>query len=338
MIVNQAGRPRRVALIFTGGTIDSVGVDRLDLAFYIEAGKRLADGELVERVPELATIAAVEEIPFRRLPSQAIKDTDLFDLVALIHRIFDEDRADGVVITHGTNTLEETAYFLQLTVKRDRPVVVVGSMRPSSAISADGYLNLLNGVRVAADESARGMGVLVVLNDTIHSARDVTKTATYRVETFQGRDLGPLGYADNDGRVLFYHRPNRAHTTATEFDLGAIESLPRVDVVVSYLGADGAMIDAAVAAGARGIVSAGTGAGRPTPGEEAALERAAAAGVVVVQGTRVGSGRTVTSPGLRRKGWSAADNLQPWKARVLLALGLTRTSDVAEIQRMFDTY
>ena len=333
----MARRPR-VALIFTGGTIDSVGVDRLDMAWYIEAGKRLENGELVARVPELASVADVEEIPFRRLPSQSIRDRDLLDLVALIHRIFDEDRADGIVITHGTNTLEETAYFLHLTVKRDRPVVVVGAMRPASAISADGPLNLLNGVRVAAAPEARGLGVLVVLNEAIHSARDVTKTATYRVDTFQDRDLGPLGYADNDGRVLIYHRPARAHTTQTEFDLAGIDGLPRVDVVVSYLGADGVMIDAAVAAGARGIVSAGTGAGRPTPGEEAALERASAAGTIVVQGTRVGSGRTVSSPGLRRKGWSAADNLQPWKARVLLALALTRTSDVAEIQRMFDTY
>jgi L-asparaginase len=328
----------RVALIFTGGTIDSVGVDRLDLAWYIEAGKRLGDGELVERVPELASIADVEEIPFRRLPSQSITDTDLFDLVATIHDIFETDRADGIVITHGTNTLEETAYFLHLSLKSAKPVVIVGSMRPSSAISADGYLNLLNGVRVAADPASAGLGVLVVLNDTIHSARDVTKTATYRVETFQGRDLGPLGYADNDGRVVIYHRPARPHTSATEFDLSATEALPRVDIVVSYLGADGSMIDAAVAAGARGVISAGTGAGRPTPGEDKALERASAAGVVICQGTRVGSGRTVRSPGLRRRGWIGADNLPPWKARVLLRLGLAMTTDPDELQRLFDTY
>jgi L-asparaginase len=335
--VSESRRPR-VALIFTGGTIDSVGTDRLDLAWYIEAGKRLDDGELVARVPELADIAEVEEIPFRRLPSQSITDQDLFDLINLIHRLFDEDRADGVVITHGTNTLEETALFLHLTLKRDRPVVIVGAMRPSSAISADGYLNLLNAVRVAASPASVGKGCLVVLNDTIHSARDVTKTATYRVETFQGRDLGPLGYADNDGRVIFYHSPVRPHTTATEFDVTGLSALPRVDVVVSYLGADGVMINAAVAAGAKGIVSAGTGAGRPTPAEDAALDKAAAAGVVVVQGTRVGSGRTVQSPGLKKKGWAGADNLQPWKARILLALGLTKTSDVTEIQRLFDTY
>lgn len=331
-------RRPRIALIFTGGTIDSVGVDRLDLAWYIEAGKRLGDGELVARVPELATIADVREVPFRRLTSQSITDRDLFDLVALIHRLFDDDEADGVVITHGTNTLEETAYFLHLCLKRDRPVVIVGAMRPSSAISADGDLNLVNGVRVAAAPEVRGLGVLVVLNDAIHSARDVTKTATYRVETFQARDLGPLGYADNDGRVVIYHRPVRRHTTETEFDIDGLEALPRVDVVVSYLGADGSLIDAAVAAGAQGLVNAGTGAGRPTPGEEAALARASSAGTVIVQGTRVGSGRTVSSPGLRRKGWSASDNLQPWKARILLALGLTKTKDVAEIQRMFDTY
>jgi L-asparaginase len=327
-----------VALIFTGGTIDSVGTDRLDLAWYIEAGKRLGEGELTAAVPELKDIADVDEIPFRRLPSQSIKDQDLFDLVNLIHKLFDEDRADGVVTTHGTNTLEETALFLHLTVKRDKPVVVVGAMRPASAISADGYLNLLNAVRTAAAPVSVGKGVLVVLNDTIHSARDVTKTATYRVETFQGRDLGPLGYADNDGRILFYHQPVRPHTTATEFDVTGLSALPRVDNVVSYLGADGVMINAAVAAGAKGIISAGTGAGRPTPAEDAALDKAAAAGVVVVQGTRVGSGRTVQSPGLKKKGWTGADNLQPWKARILLALGLTKTSDVNEIQRMFDTY
>ena len=332
-----AERPR-VALIFTGGTIDSVGVDRLDLAWYIEAGKRLDDGELVARIPELGSVADVEEVPFRRLPSQAITDRDLFDLVALIHEIFESGRADGIVITHGTNTLEETAYFLHLTLKTDKPVVVVGSMRPSSAISADGYLNLLNGVRVAGDPASVGMGVLVVLNDTIYSARDVTKTATYRVDTFQGRDLGPLGYADNDGRVVYYHRPLRPHTTATEFDLAGIEALPRVDIVVSYLGADGTMIDAAVAAGARAIISAGTGAGRPTPGEDAALERASAAGVLISQGTRVGSGRTVRSPGLKRRGWVATDNLQPWKARILLRLALAGTSSPDAIQQIVDTY
>jgi L-asparaginase len=327
----------RVALIFTGGTIDSVGTDRLDLAWYIEAGKRLADGELVGRIPELAQIAHTEEVPFRRLPSHALTAKDLLDLNRTVHALL-EGHADGVVITHGTNTLEETAYFLTLTLKTDKPVVLVGAMRPASGLSADGYLNLLNAVRVAAAPEARGRGVLVVLNDTIFAARDVTKTATYRVQAFQGRDLGPLGYADADGRVVFYHSPARKHTTQTEFDVRGLDDLPRVDVVLSYIGADGTMIDAAVAAGAQGIISAGTGAGRPTPAEDAALERAHQQGVVIVQSTRVGSGRVVRSPGLRRRGWVAADNLVPWKAKVLLALGLTVTRDPDRLQAMFEQY
>lgn len=333
----MSGLPR-VALIITGGTIDSVGKDRLDMAWYIEANKRLGSGELLAQLPELAGIARVEEFPFRRLPSHALVAKDWLDLLRTIHKIFDGDRADGVVITHGTNTIEETAYFLHLTLKSDRPVVLVGAMRPSSAISADGYLNLLNAVRVAGDAGSRGRGVLLVMNDTIYSARDVTKTATYRVQAFQGRDLGPLGFADADGRVVYFHAAEKRHTLRSEFDVLPLETLPRVDVVVSYVGADGAMVDAAVAAGARGIVSAGTGAGRPTPAEDEAFDRAAQKGVIVCIASRVGSGRVVRSPGLARRGMVAADNLQPWKARVLLQLALTKTSDPDEIQRMFDTY
>jgi L-asparaginase len=327
-----------VALIITGGTIDSVGKDRLDLAWYIEAGKRLDTGQLLAQIPEVQSIARVEEFPFRRLPSHALVDKDWLDLVRTIHAIFDQDKADGVVITHGTNTIEETAYFLTLTLKTDKPVVLVGSMRPASAVSADGYLNLLNAVRVAADPAARGRGALLVMNDTIYTGRDVTKTATYRVETFQGRDLGPLGYADADGRVVFYHQTAKKHTLETEFDVRSSESLPRVDVVVSYVGADGTMIDAAVAAGAKGIISAGTGAGRPTPAEDEAFDRAAKKGVIMCQSSRVGSGRAVRSPSLIRRGFVAADNLQPWKARLLLSLALTVTNNPDEIQRMFDTY
>ena len=329
----------RVALILTGGTIDSVGKDRLDLAWYIEAGKRLNDGELLEQLPELKTIAQVEELPFRRLPSHALVDKDWLDLVRIIHKIFDDDKADGIVITHGTNTIEETAYFLNLVLKTDKPVVVVGSMRPSSAISADGYLNLVNAVKVAADPSSKGRGCLLVMNDTIFNGRDVTKTATYRVEAFQSRDLGPLGFADGDGKIVYYHSPVRKHTTATEFDVRKLEFLPRVDMVLSYVGADGTMIEAAAKAGARGIVSAGTGAGRPTPAEDAAFDKCfKETGMLMCLCSRVAAGRVVRSPGLQRRGFVAGDNLQPWKARLLLALALTKTTNPDEIQRMIDTY
>jgi L-asparaginase len=328
----------KVALIVTGGTIDSLGADRLDLAWYIEAGKRLDEGQLVGSLPELGDIATVEEVPFRRLPSHALVDRDWLDMVELLHGTLEGDGADGVVITHGTNTLEETAYFLNLVLKTDKPVVLVGSMRPASALSADGYLNLINAVRVAAEPASQGYGVLVVMNDRIYGARDLTKTATYRVEAFQGRDLGPLGFADADSRVRYYHRSTKRHTTETEFDVAGLESLPRVDVVVSYAGADGAMIEASVAAGAKGIVCAATGAGRPTPAQDEAFDRAGEKGVMMCLCSRVGSGRVVRSPSLRRRGFVAADNLQPWKARVLLALALGVTDDPDAIQGMFDTY
>ena len=328
----------RVAVITTGGTIDSLGADRLDMAWYFEAGKRLEAGELLGRIPEVRAFADLQELPFRRLPSHGLVTADWLELARTIQDLFDGDRADGVVVTHGTNTLEETAYFLHLVIKSDRPVVVVGAMRPASALSSDADLNLVNAIRVAAEPTSRARGVLVLLNDTIHSARDVTKTTTFRVETFSGRDLGPLGFADADGRVVYYHRPERLHTLQSEFDARALVELPRVDVVLSYVGSDDVVIDALVAAGARGLVSAGTGAGRPSPTEDAALDRAVRAGLVVCQSSRTGSGRVVRAPSLQRRGIVAADNLTPWKARVLLSLALTRYTDSAHIQRLFDTY
>jgi L-asparaginase len=334
----MSGLPK-VGLIVTGGTIDSVGKDRLDLAWYIEAGKRLQEGELLGMLPELKDIAQVSEMPFRRMPSHALLDKDWLELLRAIHSIFDADEASGIVITHGTNTLEETAYFLNLTLKTEKPVVIVGSMRPSSALSADGYLNVVNAVRVAADPNSRGRGALVVMNDTIFSGRDVTKNATYRVEAFQSRDLGPLGFADADGKVIYYHHPARKHTIHSEFDVRHLHALPRVDIVISYIGADGAMIEAAANAGAKGIVSAATGAGRPTPAEDAAFDKAYREnGVLMCLASRVAAGRVVRSPGLAQRGFVASDNLQPWKARLLLSLALTQTDNAGEIQRMFDTY
>jgi len=329
----------KVALIVTGGTIDSLGKDRLDLAWYTETREWLGEGELLSELPEIRSIAEVREVPFRRLPSHALVDKDWLDLVRTIHSIFDQGRTDGIVITHGTNTIEETAYFLNLTVKTDRPVVLVGAMRPASAISADGYLNVINAVRVASDPSSRGRGCLLVMNDTIFNGRDVTKGATYRVEAFRSRDLGPLGYADADGKIVYYHSSVRKHTVETEFDVRGLQSLPRVDIVISYVGADGKMTEAAVAAGAKGIVNAGTGAGRPTPAEGETFDRILAEkGIVVCLCSRIASGRVVRSPGLAKRGLVAGDNLPPWKARILLSLALTKTTDADEIQRIFDTY
>ncbi len=329
--------PARIAVVTTGGTIDSLGTDRLDLAAYLETGNRLEPGALLGSVPELASIADVTEVPFRRLRAHAMTDGDLADLQDLVVALFAAGGADGVVITHGTNTLEETAWLLHLTVATDRPVVVTGAMRPASGLSADGPLNLLAAVRTAASDAAAGLGTLVVLDDTIHGARDVTKAGTIRVDAFADGGAGSLGRIDGDGRVVLAHRPARATSLRGAFAGVDLRGLPRVDVVVSYQGADGVLVDAAVAAGAQGLVSAGTGAGYPTPGEVEALERATAAGVAVCQASRVGSGRVPIVPALVARGWVSTDDLQAWKARILLRLALAAgTTDQAALQQLFD--
>ena len=327
----------RVAIVTTGGTIDSLGTDRLDLAAYLETGRRLEPGGLLAGIPELAGIADVREVPFRRLRAHAMTDVDLADLRDLVAGLLARGEADGVVVTHGTNTLEETAWLLHLTVPTDAPMVITGAMRPASAVSGDGPLNLVDAVRVAASPEARGLGMLVVLDDTIHGARDATKSNTLRVSAFESPMAGPLGSVDGDGRVVLRSRPARATSLRGRFADVDLRVLPRVDVVVSFQGADGVLVDAAVAAGARGIVSAGTGAGYPTPGEVEALERAAAVGVVVCQATRVGSGRVPRVPSLVARGWIAADDLAPWKARILLRLALAAgIRDPDELQALFE--
>lgn len=335
--MSGGGRRPRIALVATGGTMDAVGADRLDLAWYTETRERLPDGELLTSLPELRGLADVEPITVPRVPSYALTVQDWVRLARTVAEALEDADCDGIVLTHGTNTLEETAYFLHLAVPSDKPVVLVGAMRPPSALGADGSLNLFRAVQLAADPRARGRGVLVVMNDRIYGARDVTKSSTFRVDAFQAPDTGPLGYVDADGRIDLYHQPGRPQPARGLLQPGAT-TLPRVDVVVSYVGADGALVRAAAAAGARGIVSAGTGAGRPTPPEQDALEEVAAAGVVVVQGTRAGSGRVSRSPDMARRGFVVADNLVPWKARVLLSLVLTATTDPAEVQTAFDRY
>ncbi len=325
----------RVAVITTGGTIDSLGADRLDLAAYLETGRRLEPGALLASIPELRTIARVTEIPFERLAAHAMTDDYLARLRGLVAEVLARGDAEGVVLTHGTNTLEETAWLLHLTVATDAPIVLTGAMRPASALSGDGPLNLVEAVRVAAAPAARGLGVLVVMDDTIHGVRAVTKANTLRVDAFASPMAGPLGRVDGDGRVVISARPSRGTTLRGAFASVDLRALPRVDVVASYQGADGVLVDAAVAAGARGLVSAATGAGYPTPSEVEALERASAAGVVVVQSTRVGAGRVPPVPELLARGWVPADDLSPWKARILLRLALAAGEDIAAIRARF---
>ena len=243
----------------------------------------------------------------------------------------------GIVIGHGTASLEETAYFLSLTLKVPVPVVVVGSQRPASSLSTDAGLNLVNAVRVAASEEARGLGALVLLNDEIQAAREVTKTSTGRMQTFRSPDFGALGHADGD-RLAWYRRPLRKLAPDTEFDIRKLATLPRVDIAYSYSNADGIAVRAFVAAGARGIIAAGFAPGFVTPGDAEALKAAREQGVIVMQSTRAGSGRVFPTTKLAEAGFIPADNLNPQKARILLALALTVTTVPAEISRIFAMY
>jgi L-asparaginase len=283
-------------------------------------------------------VADVLPVRYRNIPSTAIDFSDWKALALLCERLVAEhtDLA-GIVIGHGTATLEETAYFLNLALTVSVPVVLVGAQRPSSALSTDAGLNLVNAIRVAASPEARGMGVLVVLNDEIQAAREATKTATQRLQTFRSRDFGVLGHADGDA-IAFYRRPLRRCYPDTEFDIRSLQALPRVDIAYAYAGNDGTAVRAFAAAGARGIVSAGFAPGFMAPAEFEALKQAAAQGVVVVQSTRAGSGRTFRGSRLADAGFLIADNLLPQKARILLALALTVTLDPREIARIFRTY
>jgi L-asparaginase len=336
--MNTESKPR-VVLIGTGGTISSIGRESLDLWEYMDASRKAEPDELLVRFPEVAEAAEIVCVRFRAMSSAAVGPVDWLALDAAVHAAVSRDAPlDGVVITHGTATLEETAYFLNLTLKVDTTVVLVGSQRPVTGLSSDAGLNLLNAVRVAGARDARGLGVLVLLNDEIQAAREVTKASTLRLETFRSPDLGMLGYADPDGRVAIYRKPTRRHAPGTEFDVRGRTELPRVDIAASYAGADGAAVQAFVAAGAQAIVSASLPPGVTTPGETDALLEARRRGVLIVLSSRAGSGRVLPRTTLRERGFVVADNLNPQKARVLAMLALTRTDDVAEVQRMFDEY
>jgi L-asparaginase len=330
----MTARPR-IAVIGTGGTISSLGLSSLDVLEYPDFGRKLPVADILAMFPETALVAEPVPLEFRSLSSTAITPRDWCDLRALIHETV-ATRPDiaGFVILHGTATLEETAFFLNLTLRTACPVVLVGAQRPASALSSDAGMNLVNALRVAGDVRARGMGVLVVLNDEIHTARDVTKTATYRLQTFRSPDYGPIGQVDGDG-VHFARAPLGRHAPDGAFAEDALDSLPRVDIVASYAGADGVMIDALVAAGARGIVSAGMAPGIVTPQELKALQNAQAQGVVVVQCSRALGGRVAPRRALREGGIVAGQDFNPQKARILLSLALIRGRDPDAIGGIF---
>jgi L-asparaginase len=329
----------RVVVLSTGGTIAGRGDSAMSLSEY-KAGS-LKGEQLVEAVPELKEFARVSVEQIGNIGSSNMTMAVWRTLAERINTLFAQD-ADvaGIVITHGTSTIEETAYFLNLTVKHDRPVVLVGAQRPATALSADGPLNLVNAVRVAASPDSRGRGVLVVLNDEINAARDVTKSNTYRAETFRSGELGFLGYVDQD-KVAYYRSSEKRHTVNSEFDLRAIAAFPVVDIVYSSVESNAPLIvEALQSAGARGIIFAATGAGSLSDREREIVRKniAESRGTVFVRSTRVANGRVLARAQFDQLGIVAADNLSPQKSRILLMLALATTSDVQTIRRMFSEY
>ncbi len=327
----------RVHLIATGGTISN------------KTGGRLTADELVALMPDVIRWAKPETEQFANVASSELTLDQWLALAKRINTLLNEDRGlAGIVVTSGTDTLEELAYFLDLTVHSDRPVVIVGSMRNPSTLGYEGAANLQEGFRVAAAPQSRGRGVLVVLNDEINAAREVTKTDALRLNTFQSRSYGILGVVDID-RVVYYRDVIKRHTLKSEFDVGSITTLPRVDVVMVYQGAPGDLIKAAVDQGAKGVVIATAGAGATSGTQGEGIAYATGKGVFVVMTTRTGSGRIAARPqpaapravgttSRRFEYQIAGEDLAPVKARILLMLALSRTQDPTEIQRMFTEY
>jgi L-asparaginase len=338
--VTARQQPPTVWILATGGTIAGQGSSSTDLSNYKPGS--ISGEQLVKAVPQIATIADIKVEQIANVNSSDLTIEHWLMLAKRIHNIIaDDPRVAGFVITHGTNTLEETAYFLNLTVRSDKPVVLVGAMRPATAMSADGPLNLLNAVRTVLAPESRGKGALVVLNDEINSARDVTKTNTLRVETFRSPELGILGYIDED-KVSYYRQSTKRHTIHSEFDVMALTQLPKVSIMYSYIEPDVAPMKAAAAGGAKGIIFAGTGNGALSSAEEAVLKdiitMPAASRPALVRSSRTGNGRVLPSNEYDPMGLIPADTLTPQKARVLLMLALTKTSDLKELRRIFSEY
>jgi L-asparaginase len=335
----------RVHFVATGGTISN------------RDGGRLSAEELAKSMPGVDRFAQLTHEQFTNVASSELTLDQWLGLSRRVNEVFASDKdLAGVVVTSGTDTLEETAFFLHLTVRDPRPVVVVGSMRNPSTVGYEGAANLLEGVRVAADPASRDKGALVVLNDEINSARNVTKTDALRLQTFRSREYGQLGVVDRD-RVVYFSQITQRHNERIEFDVTKVNQLPRVDVIMVYQGAPADLIKAAVDNGAKGIVIAVAGAGATSGNQNEGLNYAASKGVFIVTSTRTGSGRIAPPRGPAGGGDNAAPGFQPTpeqqrrrqftiagedhtpiKARVLLMLALTKTTDRTELQRIFSEY
>ncbi len=330
-----AGKPH-VVILATGGTIAGSAQSQTQAGY--NSGQLGVD-TLIGAVPQLKDLADISGEQVSNIGSQDMSDDVWLKLAQRVNALLAEPGVDGIVITHGTDTLEETAYFLNLVVHSDKPVVMTAAMRPATALSADGPLNIYNAVAVAADRDAAGRGVLVVANDDIHGARSFTKTNTTDVQTFKSVEYGLVG-AILYGDIRWFRKPFRLHTSGSEFSVDGVKALPRVDVIYVTAGVSPDLISCAVERGARGIVTAGVGNGNMTGAALEAVKAATAKGVVVVRSTRVGSGAVGRDVEIDDDaiGTVASGELNPARARVLLKLALLKTSDPEKIQGYFLNY
>ena len=331
-----AQNPKNIVILATGGTIAGAGGTGTQSSYTSGA---VGIDTMVNAVPGIEKLANIKGEQISNVGSQDMSFEIMLKLAKRINELLPTSGVDGIVVTHGTDTMEETAYFLNLAVKSDKPVVMVGSMRPSTAVSADGPLNLYNAVAVAADPNAKGRGVLVVMNDQIHAAHSLTKTSTTAIQTFMSPVRGVVGvsaYGKND----WYNNPPWKHTSQSEFDISKVTKLPRVDVVFVSVDMSPDLIDASVNAGAKGIVIAGVGNGNMNKATIDAAARAVKKGVVVVRSSRVATGLVDRNVEVNddELGFIASDELNPQKSRILLSLALLNQTQPAKLQEMFRTY
>jgi L-asparaginase/glutamin-(asparagin-)ase len=333
----DAAPSAHVTILATGGTIAGSGATSTTTVGYTAA--TVGVDRLIQAVPELAKVAQVKGEQVFQIASENMSNEHWLVLAKRVNTLLAQPDVDGIVITHGTDTLEETAYFLDMVVKSKKPVVLVGAMRPGTALSADGPINLYNAVLLAASKEAVGKGVLVALNDQIQGARDVTKTNTSTLDSFKTPELGMLGYIQGN-KAYFYHASTRKHTTDTEFDISKLDALPQVDIVYGYANVSPVALNALVAAGAKGIIHAGVGDGSLASKVLPSLTAARKQGVLIVRSARVGQGIVARNGEANddELDFVVSDTLSPQKARILLMLALTKTNDSKEIQRMFYTY
>jgi len=335
-VFSQGKQLPNIVILATGGTIAGAAATGTQAGY--TSGAVTIDAMLAA-VPGIKDLANIKGDQISNVGSQDMSLAIMLTVAKRCNEVLADKSVTGVVITHGTDTMEETAFFLNLVVKSDKPVVLVGSMRPSTAVSADGPLNLYDAVAVAVDPNAKGRGVLVVMNDWIHGAHSLTKTSTTAVQTFLSPLRGLVGvsmYGKND----FYNSPSWKHTLNSEFDVSNVTSLPRVDILYAYADMSPDLIDASVANGAKGIVIAGVGNGNMNKGSLEAAEQASKKGVVVVRSSRVATGAVGRNVEVNddELGFVASDELNPQKSRILLTLALLKPRPNAQLQELFNTY